>query len=529
MSTPNPSIRPFFHRGPLLLAIGLMLLLFIVLLVTLNLWTRSTVSPDDPYARYRPALKEDAQGTFETLGVVPRYEIDMTLDETLEQLQGSAQMMIPNTSPDPWTFLIFRLYPGLEQYGGLLSIQSAAVNGRTVPFSYLEKGTALRVELPTALLSGQQVNLYLSWKLDIPQWQSDSPLAYRLFGVSQEMLSLPLFYPSLAVYEPGPTVATGRWWMDKGTSRGDAAFNVTSLFVVTTTLPADQVPVTSGTLITNTVLETGQNQFVWTTGPAREFLLHTSNRFQQGSIEAYGTRITSYWFPEHEAAGRAALQYSAASLRIYSDRFGAYPYSDLRVAVAPINFRGMEYPQVSLLGVHLYDRYRNELEIRTAHEVAHQWWYQLVHNDPVNLPWMDEGLAEYSTKLYYEAMQGRSAADLLQAQRWQAVIDGMVGRGEDAPLNQPVMAFADSRVYESVVYGKGALFYAAVHQSLGEQQFNQLLRDYVTEYSHRIATPEDLLTLLRRQNPQVADSLYRTWIGELPVELIETDEEAQGP
>jgi aminopeptidase N len=262
---------------------------------------------------------------------------------------------------------------------------------------------------------------------------------------------------------------------------------------------------------------------VWTTGPAREFLLHTSNRFQQASIEAYGTRITSYWLPEYEPAGRSALQYTAASLRVYSDRFGAYPYSDLRVAIAPINIRGMEYPQVSLLGVQLYDGYRNELEIRTAHEVAHQWWYQLVHNDPVNLPWMDEGLAEYSSKLYYEAMRGQSVADLLQLQRWQAVIDGLVGRGQDAPLNQPVMAYPDSRVYESVVYGKGALFYAAVRQSLGEREFNQFLRNYVDEYSHRIATPEDLLTLLRRYNPQVADSLYRTWIGELPVEITETN------
>src|SRR5690606_20497396 len=148
---------------------------------------------------------------------------------------------------------------------------------------------------------------------------------------------------------------------------------------------------------------------------------------------AYGTHITSYWLPGHEAAGRAALQYTAAALRIYSDHFGSYPYADLRVAAAPLSFRGMEYPQAFLLGLQLYDRHRNELEIRTVHEVAHQWWYQLVHNDPTNLPWIDEGLAEYSTKLYYEAMRGPAFADTLQAQRWQAVIDGLVGRGEDAP------------------------------------------------------------------------------------------------
>ncbi len=498
------------------IVIGLVAVLVLILMSAL-LWNRSAGPVTDDLDRYRIALKDEAQPLLDGLQTAPRYDIDVTLNADLDQLQGAAWIRVPNNSPDPWTYLIFRLYPGLEQYGGLLTIQSAAVNGRTISFSYQEGVTAVRLDLPVALLSGQSVDLYLGWTLDIPQWETDSAPAYRLFGNSQGIVSLPLFYPSLAVYEPGPTVASGRWWLEKGSSRGDAAFNVTSLFVVTATLPADQVPVTSGTLITQTVLPEYQRQYVWTTGPAREFLLHTSNRFQQASIEAYGTTVHSYWLPEYEAAGRAVLQYTAAALRIFSDRFGLYPYRDLRVAVAPLSFRGMEYPQALLLGVQLYDQYRSELEIRAVHEVAHQWWYQLVHNDPINLPWMDEGLAEYSSKIYYEAMRGQSSADLLQAQRWQAVIDAMVGREEDEPLNQPVMAYADGRIYESVAYGKGALFFDAIRQSLGERPFQDFLHDYVEEYTFDIVTPADLLTVLRRHNPQVADSLYRTWIGEPPL------------
>jgi hypothetical protein len=511
-------------------AIGWALIL-VVLLLAVYIFYPGAEAPVDPLERYRLALKEANQAHLDQLGIVPRYEIEVTLNEELNQLQGAAHILVPNTSPDPWTFVVFRLYPALEHYGGLISIQSAAINGRPVSFSYLEKNTAVRVDLPVALLSGQQTTVYLSWRLDIPQWSSDNPMAYRLFGHSQQMVSLPLFYPALAVYERGPTMATGSWWLERGTARGDAAFNLTSLFMVTTTLPGDQIPVTSGSLITSTLLETGQKQYVWTTGPAREFLLHTSDQFQQMSTEAYGTRITSYWLPGHDASGRAALQYAAASLRIFSDRFGPYPYRDLRVAVAPLNLRGMEYPQALLLGVQLYDRHRNELELRTAHEVAHQWWYQLVHNDPVNLPWIDEGLAEYSTKLYYESMRGKTFADFFQQQRWQAVMDGMRGRGEDAPLSQPVMAYVDGRIYESIVYGKGALFYDSLRQSLGERQFEDFLKAYVKEYSHQIVTPTDLLDLLRRYNPQVAESLYRVWIDDLPgvdpptaEELSATDE-----
>jgi len=473
------------------------------------------VTPADPYALYRPAMPASAWPDNGVLEPMPRYELSVDLDNSLEVLTGTAYIHFTNTSPDPWTYVIFRLYPNLEQYGGLLSIQSAAIGGRAVPFSYQNQNTAVRVELPVALLTGKATTVYLSWILDIPQW-SDTPLAYRLFGNSQEMLSLPLFYPSLAVYQPGLTTGTGQWWLERGSVRGDAAFNLASLFVVTATLPSDQIPVTSGTLITSTVAGPGISRHVWVTGPVREFFLHISNRFESATTTAYDTRITSYWLAGQEASGRAALQYTAAALRIYSDLFGPYGYADLRLAPAPLGVRGMEYPQAFLLGVQLYGEYRADLEIRTVHEAAHQWWYQLVHNDPVNTPWMDEGIGEYSSKLYYEAIRGRGFAESLQARRWQAVIDLLTARGADAPLNQPVAVYEDGVQYESVVYGKGALFYDAIRQALGERQFEAFLKSYQENYRFQIVTPADLLTELRAYDPQVADSLYQKWIGPLP-------------
>lgn len=472
-------------------------------------------TPVDPYALYRPAMPTNVWPADDALASMPRYDLTIDLSSGLDVLTGTAHIAFTNTSPDPWTYAIFRLYPALEQYGGQMSIQSAASDGRAIPFSYQNQNTAVRVELPAALLSGQTTDIYLSWILEIPQW-NDTPLAYRLFGLSQEMLSLPLFYPALAVYQPGPVPGTGQWWMENGSVRGDAAFNVASLFVLTATLPSDQVPVVSGTLITSTLAGSGQSRHTWITGPVREFFLHSSNRFQSASATAYETRITSYWLPEHEAPGRAALQQTAAALRVYSDLFGPYGYTDLRVAVAPLGIRGMEYPQAFLLGVQLYDAYRSDLEIRAVHEAAHQWWYQLIHNDPVNFPWMDEGISEYASKLYYEAMRGRTFAESLQAQRWQAVIDLLAARGADAPLNQPVAVYADGAQYESVVYGKGALFYDAIRQALGERQFQAFLKSYLSNYRYKIVTPTDLLTELRTYDPQIADSLYEKWIGPLP-------------
>ena len=481
-------------------ALGFGLLLLMILLAACSGLRPSTVEEEDPLA---------------ALGAMPHYEIEFSLSDDLIFLQGSARVRVPNTSDDPWTHLVFRLYPALPHYGGEFSIQNVTVEGSTAPFVYLEQNTAIRVDLPRALLRGQTTNVYLSWQLRVPHWGADTTGAYRLFGLSQEFLSLPLFYPSLAVYLPGPTAASGRWWLERGTSRGDAAFNYISQFVVTGTLPIDQIPVASGQLITSTVIGEQHIQHRWETELSREFFVHMSNRFQSDSLDAYGTRVTSYWLPEHEEAGRAVLQHTAAALRVYSDWFGSYPYPELRVASAPISFRGMEYPQVFLLGVQLYDRYRDQLEIRAVHEVAHQWWYQLVHNDPVNQPWVDEGLAEYSSRIYYEAVHGPDAADILEYRRWQAVVDGLISREQDAPLAQPVTAFADGRIYEGIVYGKGALFFSAIRRTLGEREFKQFLQNYLADYQYKIITPADMLTALRGVDPEVADVLFNEWIGPL--------------
>jgi hypothetical protein len=362
------------------------------------------------------------------------------------------------------------------------------------------------------LLPEQTAIVDLKWKLKIPVW-SDSVGTYALLGRSQSITSLPLFYPTLAVYLPGSTIGAGRWWLDEGSVRGDAAFNVAALFAVTATLPADQIPVTSGTLITSTVVAPDQVRYAWVTGPVREFFMQFSSRFRSATIETRGTRVTSYWLPEEEAAGRAALNYNVAALRIFSDYYGDYPFRDLVVSVAPLANRGMEYPQVSLIGSELYNRARDKLEVLIAHEVAHQWWYQIVHNDPVNEPWLDEALAEYSVKIYLEKLKGNLDAESLQLTRWIAPVALLQSRGGDEVLDRTVDSFTDAGQYETIVYGKGALFYDELRKEMGDRQFFQFLQDYLNDHRYQIVNSADWLSAIEALGKPELVQLYRQWVG----------------
>ena len=464
----------------------------------------------DPDAIYRPALKPEFQKELDAMKMAPRYTISATLQPDDLRLLGSATLVIPNGSSDPWTDIVFRLYPMLEQYGGSMVIQSALLNGKPTTFVYTNDNTALRINLDKPLLPGQDATIGLTWRLEIPSW-TDQPAVYALFGRSQQMISLPLFYPALAVYTPGPTLGAGEWWLTNGTERGDAAFNVSSLFAVTLTLPSEWVPVTSGTEVQTTAIG-DQTEHVFVTGPSREFLLHTSPVFRSVSGEAYGTRVTSYYLPGSEAAAQAALKYTIQALRIYSDHFGEYPFTDMRVAPAPISFRGMEYPQAILLGVETYTRFRDKLEMLAVHEMAHQWWYQIVHNDPVKEPWLDEALAEFSMRLYMENTRGEDDAQRLVLQRWQVPLDGLKAKQQDTTVDQPVQAFLNGTQYETIVYGKGALFWDTVRDTIGTRRFDRFLQNYARKYRWQIVDSDQWLDELRDLPDPALMTLFEQWI-----------------
>jgi hypothetical protein len=321
----------------------------------------------------------------------------------------------------------------------------------------------------------------------------------------------------LAVYQVDPALGSGAWWLDMGTARGDSAFNVASLFAVTATLPSNEVPVAPGALVGSTSNDQGQTRYEWVTGPVREFILQMSPNFSSASAEAYGTRITSYWLPGQEAAGRDALRYAVSALRIYSDYYGPYSAREMSVVEAPLTFRGMEYPQVNLLGVQVYSSFEKDLEILVAHEVAHQWWYQVVHNDPVNMPWLDEALAEYSVKIYYERLHGPAQAALLQRQRWQTPYDLLVSQDQDSPLNRSVDSFDDGHQYETIIYGKGALFYAKLREILGDRRFQRFLREYFAGHRYQIVNTDSWHEELQKLQLPEAESLFDSWVGSTPV------------
>ena len=102
-------------------------------------------------------------------------------------------------------------------------------------------------------------------------------------------MSLTNFYPILAARRGDA------WALDIPHPQGDVDFHDAALYRVEITTPPDQTIIATGTEITHTVGADGWVTTRYVVGPAREFTVLISPRFQMTETETLGTRVRSYY------------------------------------------------------------------------------------------------------------------------------------------------------------------------------------------------------------------------------------------
>jgi hypothetical protein len=355
-------------------------------------------------------LQDWAQPQLEGTRPLPRYTIQAELLPSGDRLEGQMSLVVPNTGSAPWSDLVFRLYPNIPHYNGTMAVTQVQVNGETVPTESDAEGVALRVPLATPLAPNEEATVTMAFGVELPRYAE----GYALFGWENNILSLPGFYPTLAV-----RTDAGHWSMEIPPRFADPLFNPVALYNLEFTAPDNLTVVASGTTLGTTPAQNGRRTWRIAGGPLRDMTILASDGWESVNDTAAGATVTSYYPAGAEAAGKAALFHAAAALRLYSDLYGRYPYTEFDVVAAPLASRGMEYSGLVTIGEDLYSRRRDQLAFLVAHETAHQWWYVQVGSDPLAFPWLDEGPAEYAAFDYYRGVFGQAAAEDLLSARWQ--------------------------------------------------------------------------------------------------------------
>ena len=496
--------RPLIGLGPFRWRTLALVVLVAAALLAVLFAGRTLLSRREPdrLAEFPQSWHEGASIPVDQLKAMPFYSMTAQIDPAGRVYTGSLDLDFTVSSTLPLQDLFFRTYPNLQFFGGNLELTGARVNGVMVNFGLVESRTAVQLALTEPLKQGSRARVWLSFR---GKFEHVSQLGeYTIFGINEDTTSLTGFYPILAARR------VDSWALDVPHPQGDVGFHDAALYRVALDFPADQIIVATGTEITRTASTAGWTTAQYVLGPAREFTALLSPHFQILETEAAGTRVRSYFIGDNADAARTALYDAIGALEIYSDQFGPYPYRDMAIVQAPLTFKGMEFPSVSLIGSQVYSQYQKDLENLVVHEVAHQWWYNQVGSDQVRTPWLDEGLAEYSMYFYYQQIYGEQAAQDLRELRWEIPINSLRRRNADQPIGRAVWDYEHD--YETVVYGKGALFFDTLREEMGAAKFTELLRTWNREYQWRIATVEEFRSLANRIAERNLDGLFYQWV-----------------
>ena len=224
---------------------------------------------------------------------------------------------------------------------------------------------------------------------------------------------------------------------------------------------------------------------------ARNFAWSVSDQYHVSSATVGDVTILSYYFPYHAQPGEAALHTTANAVELYSELYSSYPHPLLSVVEADF-LDGMEYDGLYFLSNGFYNLHQGNpadyLVAIAAHETAHQWFYGLVGNDQAMDPWLDEALATYHEKIYYEhyAPEALNWWRNYRIQYFQP----------EGQVNSSIYNPHGYSAYRAAVYFNGAVFLDELRWVFGDELFFSSLVSYVTDLSDHIATADDFFAHL---------------------------------
>jgi len=145
-----------------------------------------------------------------------------------------------------------------------------------------------------------------------------------------------------------------------------------------------------------------------------------------------------------------------------------------------------------------------------AHELAHQWWGDLLTNRDWTHFWLNEGVATFMASAYKERARGRDAY-LADVAAWRQRVEQLRANGHDKPLVFPTWnrPSADDR---AVVYQKGALALHELRQQMGEAAFWAALRDYTKDHAGRTVRSADLQQSFERSSGRSLRAFFDEWV-----------------
>lgn len=176
-------------------------------------------------------------------------------------------------------------------------------------------------------------------------------------------------------------------------------------------------------------------------------------------------------------------------IKFFSDKIGfKYPWGSYsQVVVEDFVYGGMENASATVLANRaIYDdkaAIDYSATSLVAHELAHQWWGDVVTCRNWNETWLNESFATYFDALYKEYSMGKDEFD------YQILSNGDASIAEDSVKRLPI--YGEDRPTANV-YDKGSVVLNMLRNIMGDEFFWKGMKNYITKNQFKCVTTKDL-------------------------------------
>jgi len=441
-------------------------------------------------------------------GARPRYAPDrvvdlqhlalvLDVDPHARTVEGTATLRGAVVAPNTRT---------LELDAVELTIDAVTVGG--APATFRHDGKKLRIELGKPLATGAELVVAVAYR-GVPR--------RGLYFIAPDEA-----YPKkpLQVWTQGQDEDSRYWFPCLDTPNQKATSEVT------VTVPANLFALSNGVLVSDRTHEPSgprppggaRRTLHWRLDVPHSCYLVTLAIGDFAAIETKWRDVPVVYYVERgkEAAAERTLARTPEMLELFSKRFGVpYPYPRYaQVFVADFIFGGMENTSATTLTdtILLDERAALDYDIDAlvAHELAHQWFGDLVTCRDWGEGWLNEGFATYAEYIWREHHEGRDAADL-ELEDWAEMYFG-----EDANRYRRTIAtklFDEPiDIFDHHLYEKGGRVLHMLRHYLGDDAFFSALGHYLGKHRHGVVESRDLARALEEATGKNLDWFFSQWV-----------------
>lgn len=228
--------------------------------------------------------------------------------------------------------------------------------------------------------------------------------------------------------------------------------------------------------------------------------------------------------PGHALKGEFALANAVKFVKLFEEYYNvSYPLPKLDLVALPEyaagameNWGAITFREVALLADEnsSASNRRGVVEV-TGHEIAHQWFGDLVTMEWWNDLWLNESFATFMeskmTNMLYPEWD--IWGDFLHDNTGGAMLGDSLHSTH--PIDVEVKSPEEvSQIFDEISYGKGASILRMTEAWLGEEKFRDGIRRYLAEFPYSNAKGEDLWRKLEQSSGLPVSLVMRSWIKE---------------